>query len=245
MTFGNLFMAALTEIYSGNQEKAIEETCRILNVKGKIIPVTYDKTNLIAKYDNGEEVLGEHNIDDPDPEQGQHKLTKIYVLPKVIANPAAKKAAKEADLIVFSPGDLYTSVLCNLVVGDFAKAVKNSPAKKIFVINLMTKFGQTNNFKASDYVDTIEKYLGKNIIDYFLINDSPDYPKKILEKYKQENSILVKNNLSTVKNRKFKVIKKDLISSKIYKPNKNDKLTRSLIRHDSDKLASAIYELVK
>jgi uncharacterized cofD-like protein len=131
------------------------------------------------------------------------------------------------------------------VVGDFAKAVKNSPAKKIFVINLMTKFGQTNNFKASDYVDTIEKYLGKNIIDYFLINDSPDYPKKILEKYKQENSILVKNNLSTVKNRKFKVIKKDLISSKIYKPNKNDKLTRSLIRHDSDKLASAIYELVK
>jgi uncharacterized cofD-like protein len=245
MTFGNLFMAALTDIYNGDQEKAIMETCRMLNVNGHIIPVTYDRTNLIAKYDNGREILGEHNIDEPTAEQGKHKLTKIYVLPKVKVYREAKIAVKEADLIVFSPGDLYTSVLCNLVIGDFAKVVKKSKAKKLFVINLMTKFGQTNNFKASDYVETLEKYLGKNTLDYVLLNDSPEYPKRILNKYKQENSILVKDNLSTLKDRKFKVIKKDVISNQIYKPHQNDKLLRSLIRHDSDKLASAIYELVK
>jgi uncharacterized cofD-like protein len=245
MTFGNLFMAALTDIYKGDQEKAITETCRMLNVNGNIIPVTFDKTNLIAKYANGKEILGERNIDEPDSEQGKYTPTKIYVLPKVKTNPEAKKAVKVADLIVFSPGDLYTSVLCNLVVGDFAKAVNKSKAKKLFVINLMTKFGQTNNFKASDYVETLEKYLGKNTLDYVLLNDSPEYPNRILNKYKQENSILVKNNLNILKGRKFKVIKKDLISSQIYKPNKNDKLLRSLIRHNSDKLATAIYELVK
>ncbi len=244
MTFGNLFMAALTEIYGGNQEKAIKETCKILNVKGQIIPVTYDKTNLIAKYDNGKEILGEHNIDESTPEQGQHKLVKIYIIPKVKTNPQAKRAVKEADLIVFSPGDLYTSVLCNLVVDDFAKAIIKSPAKKLFIINLMTKFGQTNNFKASNFVNEIEKYLGKDTIDYFLINDSPEYPKEILKKYRQEHSILVKNDLESVKNRKFKVIKKDLISSQIYRKHKNDKLIRSLIRHDSDKLAQAIYSLI-
>lgn len=245
MTFGNLFMAALTEINGGSQEQAIRETCRLLNVRGNIIPVTYDKTNLIVKYTNGKEILGEHDIDEPTPEQGQYQIVKMYVLPKVKVNPAAKKAVKEADLIIFSPGDLFTSVLCNLVVGDFAKAVKTSKAKKLFVVNLMTKFGQTNNFAASDYLAAIEKYLGKNTIDYFLVNDSPQYPKAILEKYKQENSILVKNDLDTVKNRKFKVVAANLISNQIYQPHKNDKLLRSLIRHDPDKLARAIYSLIK
>ena len=206
--------------------------------------MTYDKTNLIAKYTNGKEILGEHDIDEPTTEQGQHRIAKIYVLPKVKANPAAKKAVKEADLIVFSPGDLFTSVLCNLVIGDFTKAVKASKAKKLFVVNLMTKFGQTNNFAASDYLTTIEKYLGKDSIDYFLVNDSPDYPKTILEKYKQENSILVKNDLDKIKNRKFRVIKRDLISAQIYQQHKNDKQLRSLIRHDPVKLARAIYSLI-
>ncbi|MFV1917306.1 MAG: 2-phospho-L-lactate transferase CofD family protein, partial [Patescibacteria group bacterium] len=102
MTYGNLFMAALTDIY-GNQEKAIEKTCEILNVKGKIIPVTYDNTNLVARYDNGEQVLGEHYIDEPDERLGQHKIAELEVFPRANANKKALTAIEKADLIVLGP----------------------------------------------------------------------------------------------------------------------------------------------
>lgn len=115
MTFGNLFMAALTDIY-GSQDVAIEKTCEFLDVKGKIIPVTYENTNLVALYDNGKQVLGEHAIDEPDDDLCRHKIVELSVFPKASANNVALDEIKTADLIVLGPGDLYTSVLPNLVI---------------------------------------------------------------------------------------------------------------------------------
>ncbi len=243
MTFGNLFMAALTDIYKGDQDKAIEETCKILHVQGKVIPVTFDKTHLVAKYENKKEILGEHNIDEPDQKQGQYRILNIDTLPKAALNPKATIAIQEADIIVLGPGDLYTSVLCNLVVGDLSQRIKKSKAKKVFVINLMTKFGQTNNFKASDFVHEVEKYLGQDVVDYYIINNSIEYPPNLLEKYGEEASIPVINNLDEIKNRKFKVLKENVVSNKVYEKQKSDILARSLIRHDSDKLAKVIASL--
>src|SRR3989344_4892288 len=140
MTFGNLFMAALTDILK-SQKEAIDETSRILDVKGKVIPVTFDNSQLVATYDNGIQVLGEHFIDEPSKKTIYHKITNLEVFPKAKANKKALNTIRDADFIVLGPGDLYTSILCNVVVDGIAKAIYKSKAKKIFVMKLMTRFG--------------------------------------------------------------------------------------------------------
>lgn len=243
MTFGNLFMAALTDIYQGDQKKAIEETSEILGVKGRIIPITFEKTNLVATYENGRQVLGEHAIDDPDPSIGNYRITKLEVIPKAKVNKDALSAIKNADLIVLGPGDFYTSILPNLIVDGVSEDIKKSKAKIVFVANLMTKFGQTTGFKASDFISEVEKYLSGRTLDFCILNKDSHFSKKMLSKYKKENAEPVKDDLKNLKN-KTKIIRKSVISNKIYQKSKGDILERSLIRHDSDKLAKAVVELL-
>jgi uncharacterized cofD-like protein len=183
MTFGNLFMAALTDIYS-SQEEAIKKTCEILDVQGKILPVTYDNVQLVARYDNGKQILGEHFIDEPPEKMGGRRITELTVIPEAKANPKAIQSIKEADLIILGPGDLYTSTICNLVIDGIATAICRSKAKKVYVMNLMTRYSQTYNFTASDYLKELEKYLGIGAIDYVLINKSKKFPPGILNRYK-------------------------------------------------------------
>lgn len=240
MTFGNLFMAALTDIYGGDQKKAIEETCELLGVRGKIIPVTLEKTNLVATYANGKQVLGEHQIDEPEKCFGRSKIIDLQVFPKVSVNKDALIAIKKADLIILGPGDFYTSILPNVVVDDIAGAITKSRGKVLFVMNLMTKYGQTIGFTASTFVSEINKYLGKNP-DIILMNIAKKLPGSILKKYEAEKAELVRDDL---KDKKIKVVRKHLISDKVYKKQKSDKLVRSLIRHDSEKLAKAVVDLL-
>lgn len=242
MTFGNLFMAALTDIY-GSQEEAITKTCEILDVKGQIIPVTYDDTHLIARYDNGEQVLGEHFIDEPKKENGKHKIIELELIPKAKANKKALQAIKEADLIILGPGDLYTSIICNLLVEGLSEAIKKSKAKKVYVLNLMTNFGQTTNYTAKNHLADLEKYLGKGVVDTIVVNKNQKFPPSILKRYKEEKAFLVKDDLE--KNKDFKVVRKDLVCcDKVYFKTQSDKLKRSLIRHDSDKLAKTLIKLL-
>ncbi|QQS39449.1 YvcK family protein [Candidatus Woesebacteria bacterium] len=241
MTFGNLFMAALTDVY-GTQEKAIEKTCELLHVVGEIIPVTYDNSHLIARYDNGKQVLGEHYVDEPDKETGKHKIVELGLIPKACATKKAIQSIKQADLIVLGPGDLYTSIICNLVVDGIVKAIAKSKAKKVYVVNLMTKFGQTNNFTGSMHVHEINKYLGGEFINYCLIHNKEKIPQRLLRRYKEENSIPVVDDLVTTK--KTKIIRKNIMSSEIFIKPKSDIVKRSLVRHDPNKLAKAIVSLV-
>lgn len=240
MTFGNLFMAALTDI-CGSQEAAIEKTCQLLDVKGDIIPVTLDNTHLVARYESGEQILGEHHIDQPDERLGNLKIVGLETYPPARANTKAARAIRNADLIVLGPGDLFTSIICNLVVGNVAAHIKKSKAKKAFVVNLMTKFGQTNNFTARDHVKEIEKYLGKNSLDIALVNKTSQYQKKLLQLYSQENAQPVVDDL---KSNHPKIVRKNFVAARVYKNSKGDTIKRSLIRHDSEKLAKAIIDLL-
>jgi uncharacterized cofD-like protein len=240
MTFGNLFMAALTDIY-GSQEKAIEKTCEFLDVQGQIIPVTFDNTNLVALYDNNKQVLGEHFIDEPDDDLCKHRIVELSVFPRAHANPKALSAIKDADLIILGPGDLYTSVLPNLVIGGIKQAISKSKAQVAYVVNLMTRYGQTNSFKASEFISELNKYLGKNAIDIVLIN-SGKVPTRALSWYKKVNAELVKDDLK--KNVNFKVIREDFVHKKVHKKQASDILARSLVRHDPDMLAKAIISLL-
>lgn len=238
MTFGNLFMAALADI-SGSQEEAIKQTGKVLRIAGKVIPVSFTDTNLFAEYEDGSVVNEEHFIDEP-VHDGTMKITKIYLEPEAIANPEALKAIKNADLIVLGPGDLYTSLLPNLLVKSVAEAIKNSSAKKVYVMNLMTKFGQTYQYKASDHVKVLEEFIGKSL-NYVLMNDK-DYPSAVLERYEEMKEFPVVDDLQ--ENMYYTIIRKPIVNKQLVEKASSDTLVRSLIRHDSEKLAQELMMLV-
>jgi uncharacterized cofD-like protein len=242
MTFGNLFMAALTDIY-GSQEIAIEKTCEFLDVQGEIIPVTFDKTHLVARYDNGKQILGEHYIDEPDEGISKHKIVELSVFPPARLNPKAAYAVMKADMIVLGPGDLYTSIICNLVVDNLWRIVRESRAKVVYVLNLMTRWGQTNGFTALDHINELEKYLGRGRIDYVLINKDKSFSEDVLERYRQENAFPVEDDTFGVKDLSFQVVRGRFLAKSVFEKDKADNLHRSLIRHDPHKLAKAIVSI--
>lgn len=239
MTFGNLFMAALSDIL-GSQEEAITQTSKVLRINGTVIPVSFTDTNLFAQYENGHVVSEEHLIDEPQHD-GTMKITNLYLKPQAKANPQAIKAILSADLIVLGPGDLYTSLLPNLLVPGIAKAIKQSHAKKVYVLNLMTKYGQTYNYTASDHIKALEAYIDKSL--NYVMRNNESFLQPILEKYKEMNEFPVVDDLE--KTSYYTVIRKPVISEQTIEKSKSDTLVRSLIRHDSDKLATELVKLLE
>lgn len=234
MTFGNLFMAALADMY-GSQKDAIEKTCAFLKIKGSILPVTYDSVHLIARYENGRELLGEHFIDEPSVNNG--KIVELSTVPQARANDEAVEAILHADYLLLGPGDLYTSTIANLVVDGIRDAVVKSKAQILFIVNLMTKFGQTTGLTAKGHVAVLEKYLGRGI-DIVFINQPFKLAPELQARYKEESATVVENDLTPGATQL--VVEGDFLSSSVYKKAKSDKLKRSIVRHDSDKLARAI-----
>lgn len=244
MTFGNLFMAALTDIY-GSQEIAIAKTCEFLDVQGKIIPVTFDNSQLIARYSNGRQVLGEHLIDEPSESENMgQRIVELDTIPKARANKDAIDSIKNADLIVLGPGDLYTSVLSNLVVEGISEAIKSSKAKVMYVMNLVTKFNETNGFKTTDFIGEVEKYTREGRVNICLIHKDGEFPNEVIKRYKEENAFPVEDDLNTFKGQALKVVRINLVANQVFEKDKGDKLQRSLLRHDPDKLARAITSLL-
>jgi len=237
MTFGNIFMAALSDIL-GSQTEAIKKTHQILKIKGKVLPVTLTNSNLAAVYENGQKVIGEHFIDEP--KRGQKlKIKEIYLKPRARAYPEAIKAILAADSVIIGPGDLYTSLIANLLVKGVPEALKKTQAKIIYILNLMTRYGQTDGFAASDHIKILEKYLGKNCLDFVIVNSSR-IPEAVLEKYKKKREFPVADDLESDY---FRVVRADILSKKEVKKVAGDALHRSLIRHDPDKLAKVIIKL--
>lgn len=228
-SFGNLFLAALERI-TGDFSRAIDEAGKILNIRGGVIPVTLNRTHLVAELENGKIIKGETNIDIP-KHNPELKIKKIWLEPAAKINPEAKKAIKEADLVVIGPGDLYTSIIPNLLVRGVKEIIKKSSAKKLYVVNIMTKYGETHGFSASDFVLEIEKYLGKGVLDYVLVNIERSKAKR-LTKYKEEKAEFVEFDAKNFKNFPYRVIK-----AKVLRPT-------GLLRHDFYKLAKTLWSLV-
>ncbi len=239
MTMGNLFMAALADIL-GSQEEAIRQTRKVLRIKGRVIPISYTNTNLSARYEDGHIVSEEHLIDEPQHD-GRLKIQEVFLEPKAIANPEALEAIGRADLVVLGPGDLYTSLIPNLLVTGISEALAKSSARVVYILNLMTKFGQTFQYSAHDHLTTLQKYIGSSI-DYVLINNG-SVPKRALDIYAKFNEVPVEDNLTDGK--PYHVIRHDLVSHFIVTKSKSDALVRSLIRHDSDKLAAALIRILE
>lgn len=234
--FGNLFLTALAEV-SGGMEKALAEASKILNIKGNVLPVTLSKANLVATLEDGTVIKGENEIDVPEHD-GKLHIKSLRLEPEVEAFPKTLQAISEADLIILGPGDLYTSLIPNLIVPKVADAICNSKAKKVYIVNLMTKFGQTFGFKASDFVVEMEKYM-EQCLDFVLINNQ-ELPQNIIQLYEAENDAPVEDDL---KDANYKVIRADLLATEPFEKKPGDVLQRSLIRHDSEKISNIIRTL--
>ncbi len=241
-SFGNIFLSTL-EKQSGSMKKAIEEAGKILRISGEVIPVTTTKnTQLCVTLKDGTNIVGETHIDVVERKQDRSPIDKVYIEPKAELNADAKDAIEEADYIVIGPGDLYTSLIPIILVDGMPEVVRKSKAKKIFVMNLMTKYGHTNSFTAKKHLEEIEKYLGKGVVDYVLVNSK--MPKKaILEWYDEYEEYPVEDDLGD--DNRYQVVRTDLIKDVVVDPDTSDALRRSIIRHDSKKLSAAIVDLIK
>lgn len=237
--FGNLFLSALEKV-SNNYDQVIETAAYILKTKGQVIPVTFEKTTLCAKYEDGNVIKGEGNID-TNIEKKQ-RIETAFLEPQVTANPKALKAISDSDYIVIGPGDLYTSIVPVLLTNNIKEELIKSEAKIIYILNLMTKLGQTNDYKALDFIIDLKKYLGR-FPDYVVINNG-NIPANIIKWYLEHHEKTVINNLN-VNNFSGKLQIDDLIDINSFKKEKTDKLIRSVLRHDPQKLAKILLKIIK
>lgn len=163
-TVGNLLLTAASEI-TGNLSDGIEALSKVMNLKGKVVPLTEDNVTLMAKMEDGKIVEGEHHIT---LEEG--KIEKVYYKDKAIPTKEALNAIKNADLILFSMGSLYTSIIPNLLIEDIVKEIEKSKAKIMYVCNMVTQPGETDNFTVTDHVRKLNEYLGKRKVDIVIAN---------------------------------------------------------------------------
>lgn len=239
-SFGNIFLSVL-EKNTGSMKKAISEVGKILRIKGNVVPVTFGKSDLCVELSDGTTIVGETHIDVLEKMKKRARIVKAFLKPPSDLNKDAKDAILDADAVIIGPGDLYTSIIPNLLVNDFVDTIKESRGVKIFVMNLMTKHGQTTSYKASDHLKDLEQYLGEGVIDYVLLNEK--MPRKsTLSWYQEYEEFPVTDDLGQT--RKYNIIRKNLIRDVIVKADTNDILRRSIIRHDPEKLAVALLNII-
>ncbi len=223
-TVGNLLLTAMAEI-TGNLSDGIEALSKVLNLKGKVIPLTEDNVILMGEMDDGSVIEGEHNIT-----MAKKKINKVYYKDPATPTKEAINAIKEADLIVLSMGSLFTSIIPNLICDEIIKALDESNAKIMYACNMMTQPGETDNYTVSDHVKLLNEYLGKHKIDVVIAN-SGDINKEIALKYEtleQKDPVV------------FDKEELDKIGCKVINDNFFT-ITNNLIRHDVMKLSLQIF----
>ncbi|MFC1686861.1 uridine diphosphate-N-acetylglucosamine-binding protein YvcK [Nanoarchaeota archaeon] len=234
-SFGNLLLSTLEKV-TGSFEKAVEEVGKIIKIKGKVIPVTTNPVYLKMILNNDKILNSEKEIYLSSELHLGYK--SIYLEPFPKANPHAIDEIMNADLVIFGPGGFYTSLIPNLLVDGISKALRETKAKKVFITNLMNKHGQTSGFKVSDYLKTIKHFVGEEVFDFVMVNNSKP-PKELVDIYSEEGE-LVENGPEY----DSRIISEDFLSSELKEVQKGDLIKRNLIRHDPKKIAKELMKLV-
>lgn len=225
-SFGNLFLAALTEVV-GDFEQAIQVSSQILASRGKVLPATLNKVTLCARMRGGKLIRGESTI----TETGG-VVDEVYLDPPG-ATPAPEVLASlsTADAIVLGPGSLFTSIIPNLLVEGMEEALRGLSVPKIYVCNVMTQPGETDGFGAADHLVALERHVGTGLIDTVIVNIEPP-PVELLRRYAAEGAHPVDPQIDRLQKMGVRVVGANLISAD------------NLVRHDSDRLATALVDLV-
>lgn len=240
-SFGNLFIAALVDL-TGSFENAVEEASKILKLKGRVLPSTFDNINICAELEDGRILNEENDIIDRNNDKvyTRSPIKRVFHNSVARANKKVLSAIKEADLIVLSPGSLYTSIISNLLVEGIPEAIGMSKAKKVYVCNIMSQISQTYGYKASDHIKKILEYL-KSDLDFVILNNkSPT--RELIELYKIENAYLIENDVDEIESFRVNIIMEDLIDDVNEKKLLWEK--KNLLRHNPDKVAEVLMRLI-
>lgn len=224
-TVGNLLLAALCNI-TGNMSYGIKSISKVLNLKGKVLPLTDDNVVLMGKMTDDSIVEGEHNIT-----CCNKKIKTIYYKDNPSINTSVIKAIKEADMIILSMGSLFTSIICNLICKEVINAIDNSSGKIMYVCNMFTQPGETDEFTVSDHIKILNNHLGKRKIESVIVNTGR-IPAKFIKKYHREEEknpvIIDKNELERLN---VKVINDNFVA-----------IDSGSLKHDTIKLSFKIFE---
>ena len=231
LSFGDIYLLAMQNIYN-DFSKSIEKTRDILNITGKVLPVTQEKIEICAELSDGTVIRGRDDIPDAINEKIV-SINRVYISPSnAKVAPGVAQAIKEADAIIIGPGSLYTNVIPNLLVKGVSKAIRESKGFKIYVSNIMTEPGQTYNYSLSDHIKAIKRHVGEGIVDY-CIYDTGEVMPEFIRKYNQKGAELVDQDIQKAKAEGVSLVKRDLAY-----------IEGDHIRHNPDAIAKAIIELI-
>jgi len=226
-SFGNLYIAAMTEVL-GDFEEAVRASSKVLAIRGKVLPATNEDIKLGAVYNDQEERMGESAIPVHDKE-----INKVFLYPEnASTTPEVRASIKKADVIIIGPGSLYTSILPNLLVKGIAAEIKKSDALKLYICNVMTQPGETDNYTAADHAEAIIDHCGSGVFDYIVVNNQQG-TKELRQKYEAEGAYSVQIDHQRLQELDVKIIEADLLKKDSY------------LRHDPQALAELIYDLNK
>ncbi|WP_096190206.1 gluconeogenesis factor YvcK family protein [Evansella halocellulosilytica] len=226
-SLGNLLLAGMTSI-TGDFSRGVQELSRVLNVKGKVLPAANEEIVLHAEYEDGTYIEGESKI----PLSGK-KIKRVFLEP---SHPEplheSLEAIENADLLVFGPGSLYTSIIPNLLVPQMADAIRNSKAWKVYICNVMTQPGETDQFTAADHVQAIYDHVGDHFLNAVLVNTQP-IPYSYAQRYAEEGAEEVRIDEARLKKMGLDIFGDDLLY-----------FENHLLRHDASKLSQRLVSML-
>jgi len=226
-TVGNLLLTAMTEI-TGNLSDGIESLTKVLNLKGKVVPLTEDNVVLMAEMEDGEIVEGEHSIT-----VDRRKIRRVYYKDEPTPTREAIKAIEEADLIILSMGSLFTSIIPNLICDGIVETIEESSAKIMYICNMMTQPGETDNFTVTDHVHKLNRYLDTRKIDVVIANNGK-ISDDLVKKYETaEQKDPVEYDVENFKSMDNQVVSDDFVL-----------VSNGLLRHNEVKLGFHIFSYV-
>ena len=231
LNFGDIYLTAMNEIYN-NISEAILKSTEVLNITGRVMPVTLDELTICAELSDGTTVKQKDRIPQIVAEKVE-SINRVYISPSNCRpSPGVLDAIEDADVIIIGPGSLYTNVLPNLLVKNVSRAIRDSKAMKFYISNIMTEPGQTDNYTLSDHLKAINEHVGTDIIDYCLADTGEVVPEYI-RKYNKDGSDLVEIDSKKINEYNVRVIQRNMSCIK------NER-----IRHKSDVIASTIIEMI-
>lgn len=226
-SLGNIVLVAASML-TGDFFTAVQRVAKLLRVEANIYPIVNESVMLHAEMEDGTIVSGESNIPLTNKQIKRVFLTPNHVRPM----PEVVEALLEADLIVISPGSLYTSILPNLIVPEVGKALNKTKAQKVYVCNIMTQYGETNRYSATDHVEAIFSHVGSQVIDTIIVHHEPIKDETLLHNYRKANSYPVSYDVTSLRRLGLEVIEENIIDT-----------SNQMIRHNTEKIASLIYQM--
>lgn len=238
---GNLILTAANAMYD-DPAQAMDILHKLCAVKGRVLPVSYSFADLHAELMDRTILRGEHMIDEPHA-KSHVRIRRLWLDPDAMIAPGVAQAIADADLVIMGPGDVYTSLVPNLLVDGVAQAIVHTPAKKAYFCNVSTRYGQTNEYNAFEHVRAVESYLQPNTISHVVVNTS-ELPEEYLLELKKKNEKPVHADIDTLTKAGYAVLRKDLLDGQFYEQNRVDAIRRCRIRYAPEKVREVVAEML-